>query len=265
MWHDGDKCQQRGPSDSNITAFVLCHLQDFKNKASTEALALLDQSVANVQALQSLHDELFPYAKLSEASAEFIKSASSGTNVNVSKAVVGTLDQVDATAQMARTLEYFITLHIPMIEDGGNFGVGVQLDLVKKLGEISDNLKADTESLLGYEAARADALGKLNLPSASTTITKSSSATTTDGKKEEKSSESTEEKQSSAPPSGAVYEGKLATVAAVDTLYYSKARGVFQSCILHVMSAMDFMDKNKEKLLQPKGNGGHSSGYSSMY
>ena len=217
-------------SDQFLVVFRYYRSQDFKEKSKTEALALLNQSVANVQALQSLHDELFPYAKLSEASADFIKSASSGTNVTVSKAVVGTLDQVEATAQMSKTLEYFITLHIPMIEDGGNFGVGVQLDLVKKLGEIKDSLKSSTEDLLGYEAARADAVGKLNLPSASTTVTKSSSASTTDGKKEEKTSESTEEKQSSSPPSGPVYEGRLAAVAAVDTLYYSKARGIFQSC-----------------------------------
>jgi hypothetical protein len=193
-------------------------------------LALLSQSASNVQTLQTLHDELFPYAKLSEASSEFLKCATSGSNVVVSKAVVGTLDQVEATAHMARTLEYFITLHIPMIEDGGNFGVGVQLDLVKKLGEIDEALKSATEALLGYEAARADALSKLNLPSASTTVTKSSSATTTDGKKDDKTSESTEEKQTSSPPSGPVYEGRLAAVAAVDTLYYSKARGVLQNC-----------------------------------
>ena len=40
---------------------------------------------------------------------------------------------------------------------------------------------------------------------------------------------------------------------------------LFTTGIVNVIAAMDFFDKNKEKLLQPKGNGGHSSGYSSMY
>ncbi|KAL3903127.1 MAG: hypothetical protein SGARI_005518, partial [Bacillariaceae sp.] len=170
-----------------------------------------------------MYGDLFPYTKLSDASADFLASASSGNNAKVSKAVVATLDQVEAVGQMAQTLESFILLRVPMIEDGGNFGVGVQLDLVKKLGEIKESVKSSTEELLGYQSARADALGKLNLPSASTTVTKSSGATTTDGKKEEKSSETTEEKQSSSPPSGPVYEGRLAAVCAVDALYYTKA------------------------------------------
>jgi hypothetical protein len=177
-----------------------------------------------------LYEELFPYPKLSDASSDFKSSATSASNETVVKAVNGTLDQVEAVSQMARTLEYFIALHIPKIEDGGNFGVGVQLDLVKKLGEIQEATGKSTEELLGYQSARAEAIGKLSLPSSSTTVTKSSGNTTTDGKKEEKTSETTEEKESSSPSSGPAFESRLASVVAVDTLYYSKARGTFQTC-----------------------------------
>lgn len=37
------------------------------------------------------------------------------------------------------------------------------------------------------------------------------------------------------------------------------------SGIVSLMSVMDFVDKNSEKLLEPKGSGGSSGGYSSMY
>lgn len=193
-------------------------------------MSLVEKSVSDIQALQALYAQLFPYAKLSDAQADFKSSAASASNAKVSQTVDSTLDQLETASQTARTLEYFIMLHIPKIEDGGNFGVGVQLDLVKKLGEVQDAIKANIEDLLGYQAARAEALGKLNLPSTSTTVTKSSGSTTTDGKKEEKSSETTEEKQNVSGQSGPAYESRMAAVAAVDTLYYSKAKGHFQTC-----------------------------------
>lgn len=37
------------------------------------------------------------------------------------------------------------------------------------------------------------------------------------------------------------------------------------SGIVSLMSVMDFVDKNREKLLEPKGRGGPSGGYSGMY
>jgi hypothetical protein len=205
-------------------------LQDFKTKGKTEAMHLLNKSVADLQALQALYVELFPYAKLSDAQADF-KAVAATTNSEIAnKALDVTLDQLDTTYQTARTLEYFIMLHIPKIEAGGNFGVGVQLDLVKKLSEMQESMKSGIEDLLGYQSARAEALGKVNLPSTSTTVTKSSGATITDGKKEDKTSETTENKVSSSLAAGPVYESRLSAVAAVDTLYYSKAKGYFQSC-----------------------------------
>jgi hypothetical protein len=107
-----------------MTPFCLPCSKEFKNKGKTEAMELLGKSVANIQALQALYSELFHYSKLSDASTDFKASATSSRNEVVSKAVEATLDQVEAVAQMARSLEYFIILHIPKIEDGGNFGVG---------------------------------------------------------------------------------------------------------------------------------------------
>mmetsp|Transcript_19046 Transcript_19046/g.39154 ORF Transcript_19046/g.39154 Transcript_19046/m.39154 type:complete len:129 (+) Transcript_19046:30-416(+) len=115
------------------------------------------------------------------------------------------------------------------------------------------------ETLLGYESARADALGKLNLPSSTSSVKKSTSVTTTDGKKEEKISESTEDNQSSTVSTGPAYESRVASVVAVDTLYYSKARGILSQTIISVVAVMDFMDKNKDKLTEPKGKSGSSN------
>lgn len=232
--------------------------KNFKNDSETEAMELLNSSVATVEEMQKLYSQLFPPGKLSDASNAFVGSANAATNEAVARAVKSTLDQVSEQTTLLDKVDFFIILHVPKIEDGGNFGVGVQLDLVKKLSELKETANKSLEALLGYESARADALGKLNLPSSSTSVTKSSSASTTDGKKEEKSSESTEEKQSSTS-TGPAYESRVASVVAVDTLYYSKARGILSQTIISLVAVMDFIDKNKDKLIEPKGKSGSSN------
>jgi len=235
----------------------------FKNASKSEAMALLDSGIVRVEEMQKIYSEMFHYNSLSVASDDFKEFATAATNEKVAKAVTVTLDQVSAQITLVNKLDYFITLHIPTIEDGGNFGVGVQLDLVKKLSELKELSNKAIEALLGYYGARAEALGKLNLPSATKSVTKSTSITTTDGKKEEKESESKEEKQSSSSTNGPAYESRVAAVVAVDTLYFSKASGILNQNIVSLIGVMDFIDKNKEKLIEPKGKSG-GSGFS-MY
>jgi len=231
----------------------------FKNNSKSQAMELLNSSVAGVEEMQKTHSELFHYDKLSVASNDFKEFATVATNEIVARAVTTTVDQVSTQTTLLNKLDYFLTLHIPTIEDGGNFGVGVQLDLLKKLGEMKETANKSTEALLGYESARADALGKLNLPSSTSSVTKSTSATTTDGNKEEKDCESREEKQSSSSSTGPAYESRVGAVVAVDTLYYSKASGILSECIISLIGVMDFIDKNKEKLIEPRGKSGGSN------
>jgi len=119
---------------------------------------------------------------------------------------------------------------------------------------MKEKANKSIEDLLEYEAKRASALEKL-LPSAQTSITKA--ATTTDGKKEEKQIEQTEEKSNAS--TGAAYESRVASVVAVDSLYYSKARGILSQTMISLIAVMDFVDKNKDKLTEPKGKSGGSN------
>lgn len=231
----------------------------FKNDSKTQAMELLDSSVGMVGEMEKVHSDLFQFDKLSAASIDFQKFATVSTNETVAKAVTATLDQVATQSSILSKLDSFITLHIPTIEDGGNFGVGVQLDLVKKLGEMKKAANEATEALLGYQSARAEALGKLGLPSSSKSITTSETETVADGKTEKKDSQVKESKETVGAASGPAYESRLAAVVAVDTLYYSKANGIFSQSVISVMAVMDFMDKNKGKLLEPKGRSGGSN------
>jgi Proteasome activator pa28 beta subunit len=98
-------------------------VQKFKNQSKEQALDLLDKSIDTIDEMRNAFSGLFPYVKLSDAATDFIAFASAAGNDKVASAVSTTLDTVQAVSHTARTLEYFIQLHIPAIEDGGNFGV----------------------------------------------------------------------------------------------------------------------------------------------
>jgi hypothetical protein len=227
-------------------------------------MKILDGSPAKLEAMESTYAATFPFPSLSAASADFASSDVT-SNEKVTNAVTTTVDAIASVDQDIRTLETFLRLHIPKMEDGNNFGVSVQLTLLKEITDLQGIVATKIDELLGYAGARAEALEKLKLPSTGVSVTKSSSVTTTDGKKEEKDSESTEEKKTTSEETGPVVDSRKAALVAVDTQYYSKTQRAFQATMTAFMALLDFLDKNKEKLERPKGSGGSHSGYASMY
>ena len=102
-----------------LTKLHLLSAKKFKKDSKLQATDLLDSSIPMVEEMQKLHSELFHFDKLSAASHDFEKFATVATNEKVARAVTATLDQVSIQVTMLNKLDYFITLHIPTIEDGG--------------------------------------------------------------------------------------------------------------------------------------------------
>ncbi len=215
--------------------------------------------------MESSFAAAFPYASLSAASSDFASKATLSSNDKVSSCVTLALDALSSMSQDAQTLENFLQLHIPKMEDGNNFGVTVQLSSLKQLTDVQEAVTKHADSLSGYASARADALEKLKLPSASKSVSKSTSVSTTDGKKEEKVTESVEEKTNENENVGPIYEARCAAVVACDSLYYSKAQRAVQNVMTLYIASLDFMNKNMDKIEKPKGSGGSHSGFHTMY
>lgn len=160
---------------------------------------------------------------------------------------------------------------IPKMEDGNNFGVTVQLAALKQLKDDKEQLQKLLEDLSKYSATRADAMEKCKLPASSkskTTTQSTSNAETKGGEKEgttSSNSKSEEEKTTESASQIAEARFRQDAVWAIDALYYSKARNAFMSALTCFMTAVDFMDKNKEKIAAPKGSSGGRHSYSSMY
>jgi hypothetical protein len=182
-----------------------------------------------------------------------------------------TIDAVDAVATDLAVLCHYVTLTIPKMEDGGNWGVSVQLNALKAMSDSKEKLEKGLEELSKYTSTRAEALDKCKLASTSKSVTNSKSQSSSEGttteKGDAKSSDtktSTEEKESStAAGEGLEVEYRKQAVTAVDVLFYSKAKSLYMAAMTSFMTAIDMMDKNADKISAPKGNGG--GGSSSMY
>ena len=232
-------------------------IQALQTKTTADAKAILSKADSIVESLEATYGKVFALDKPSEIEKAFRDSDSLALNTTVATAVTASQDAIAQALTDFCTLRNFITLSIPQMEDGNNFGVTVQLEALKQLKEGAEELQKSIDELTKYFAARADAMDKLNLPSESQSETKkeetdSDGATKTTSSKEWKKSE------------GKASEYRTQAVYAVDIQYYGAAKKAFRAVQAAYYGSLDFVLKNKDKIEAPKGTGG-SSGFSSMY
>ena len=172
-------------------------------------------------------------------------------------------DQGVAITRNILAIEKFIGLNFPAIEDGNNFGVSVQLSILKMLKESRTAISSQVNSVgPSYFDARANCIEKIGLKQktismTSTTNQSSSNTTKTDGgeEKEEKatSSSSTEEKETG-PDAMNCY--RMYHLLALDLKAYTDAKTALTTIIDEYCSILDNVEKNYEKLSAPKGSSG---------
>jgi Proteasome activator pa28 beta subunit len=200
-------------------------------------------------------------------------------NAALSNTLSITVDAVDTVLTQLGCMEQYITLTIPKMEDGNNFGVTVQLTALKHVNDTQDKLLKQLEELLKYSAARADVLEKAKSlqPSESKTVvstTAESNGTSTGPNKDTKVQEtsptssnnsSTETKTTvSTVVSSPELAFRTQAVTDLDVVYYCKAKATMQMCLAGYLGALDFLQKNSDKVAAPRGTSG-TSAYKSMY
>jgi len=239
--------------------------------AQNDAAGILAKAPVTLESIQSSYQTMFPFELISAAAAQFASTDVLLPNEVLSKALTLTEDSLDTIVAHLMSFERFIWLTIPKMEDGNNFGVTVQLAALKQMSDDRERLVKFLDELSKYASSRADALEKCKFPSStgSKITSKSSSNGESKGGEKEGTSSSTESKvveskTETAVDAPEVYFRKQAVVA-VDTLFYSKAKMALRSAMTSYMMAIDFIEKNKEKIEKPKGSAGGRSAYSSMY
>lgn len=243
-------------------------LKKIQSSSKDEALKLVESGIAELDTFSAQFSTLFPHTLLSEAKAAFASSADAGASApdTVVNAVGSTVDVLDIVISKLVLLERYIYLTIPKMEDGNNFGVTVQLAALKQMNDDREYIVASIDELSKYYQSRADIIEKCKLPTTTKSKTSSNSAAEMKGGEKPGSTEEskTETKTIETEVSNQEQSLRQQAVYACDVLYYSKAKTCYQKAVTHYMTAIDFMDKNSEKLEKPKGaqGGGH---FSSMY
>jgi Proteasome activator pa28 beta subunit len=223
-----------------------------------------------INQLEAAFNHHFPSQTVSAITAAFASESLLLDNPSCQSAVAATLDAVDHVLTVCAALERYIQLAVPKVEDGGNFGVSIQLAAIKVITDQVEKLEKGSEELFKYASTRADALEKCKL--AATTQTKSATTTVSEsaGNDKEKgeiksnsTTRSTEEKSVDTVSSTVESALRKQAVVAVDVRFFGKAKSTMTATILALLAVVDFMDKNKVKIAEPKGDSGSRNG--SMY
>jgi hypothetical protein len=193
-------------------------------------------------------------------------------NASLELALFDTLDSVDMVVTHLAAMEQFVHLHIPRMEDGNNFGVTVQLSVLKQMSDTQERLAKAADDLYKYASARADALEKCKLTNSTTSVSKSTSETGTEGTSAEKGNVNGSEKKQSLENKTVETATTLAesafrmdAVVAVDLAYYVKSKALFQLAMTSLLAILDFCEKNQDRLAEPKGSQGSAPAYTGMY
>lgn len=238
-------------------------------KASTKQVEsiLSDEAVATLTAMDETLKNILGVTSLSEVEKSFQAAiAKDPTDIPLSKAIESYIDILSKCIDQILTIERFITLHMPKMEDGNNFGVTVQMTVSKALSEARESMTKKLDAIPSYYSSRADAVDKLGLikGTVSKTETKSVSEATggKDGDEKKTSQTSVEEVKTvgnDSEKSGAAIKLRLLHIASLDVQCYSNIRyGLLDSMNTYLM-IVDNVEKNKEKLTEPKGSSGGTS------
>lgn len=171
-------------------------------------------------------------------------------NEGVSTFVAGAVNAINKTlAAVLYPLRSWIMLLVPKIADGGNFGVSVQLAVLKTISDSIEKLEKLHDELTKYRKSRGDMVEKLGVPTTTKTVTST------------KGVDSTEEKEETKVSEGTVLADQLAAVAELDNHYFALARRALISASSAEAVVISTVLKNREKIEAPVQSGGGSGHY----
>jgi hypothetical protein len=245
-------------------------VQAFQDKAKASAVEVLQNGPATVESLQLAYANLFGRSLREQraAYAALVTPDGASANQDCADAVGAATSWSETCTTHLAAVERYVTWNIPRMEDGGNFGVTVQLAVVKHVQDLCEKVAKGAEELSKYNSSRADALDKCKqLATESSSQTSSTSVTESSGGKEEgtETKRSKEDKSTTTAASGPDGPDRLAAVVSTDCLFWCKAKLQMELILTGYVSALDYMEKNSAKLAEPRAGQGSGGHFSSMY
>lgn len=239
-------------------------MEAFATQSTDEVMNLRNGLPEKVAQLNNSIATLFPYKNLVDVEAVFSDTINkalpnSGTNDAVTKILQHTRQELADGVDIMRSFARWITLMIPVIEDGNNFGVGVQGEVLKAIKEKQAHLQGLFGALPGYYKDRAAAWKVLDMGNKSTSkVTKEES----EGDEKPKKSVSTTETSTSNP---SLLPDGIAHIVSLDVQTYYHLKATLEDLRDVYIAVGDCVEKNLSKIQFPKGKSGSMSSAMSMY
>ena len=239
-------------------------MEGIKANLCDEVAALRDTFIERAAQVDTVMKTHFPQEDLGAVEAAMqalVTAAPSASNDAMVKAISAVRQQTSVAVTALGKIELVVCLSTPTIEDGGNFGVAVQEDVLKLIKGLRAALSATMGKFAEYYKARAEAVDKIAATS------ESSKKTTTETKSNEVKAEGAEKKPAETKEATTtVVESSSSTkpvtpdavmhVVAIDVNMYVTLKQSLESVMHCYLITADVIAKNEAKVFAPKGDGG---------
>lgn len=183
-------------------------------------------------------------------------------NEQVTAAMDKTRDQVARALLDLSRVEHWIQMNVPQVEDGGNFGVAIQEETRKLVQAERVALKATLAKIPAYFKERGDAVEKLS-SSLKTSQSKKTTQSDEQGKEDDKATTKTKTETvttvtEDSSSNGAVSPDLIEQVVALDVNMYFELYTIASAVRDVYCVVADIVEKNEQKLTNPRGSGSSS-------
>lgn len=187
--------------------------------------------------------------------------AKGGRNASINELMGTVHTRLVDTIKDIRTIERYITLNMPTIEAGGNFGASVQEAVAKALADRRTKLQVVLADLPNYHKERAAAMKECATRGSKKTTTVSVQSKTTGGKADEGGEKKVDTTtMESVDPAPMYLDDHMLHTVALDLKWWYLLLSQHQAAFDTFAFICDVVIKNLEKVKNPRGDG--SKGYS---
>lgn len=243
-----------------VKSKAVSKLNAYKEASAKTVEAMLSSGKSDIEKIESSITELFPISESSKAEEAFQKELSSdlrGANSSVAKTIPVLRDTLLQGISNIQAIERWISLNIPIMEDGNNFGVSIQMTINESMKKKRECWTKKLDDIPSYYSARADAIDKLGLPKTTKSETKTETKSdSTGGKDGDESKTSTTVVKEEKNDEGFLQSNyfRLKHLVSIDVQFYVSARMTMIDFLNDYIIILDAVEKNKEKLTAPKGS-----------
>lgn len=229
-------------------------MKEYQAELAATVEGFLSSASAKVSELVALRSTLFPEdaGNLHNVAGTF-KDCIGGNDTNAN-ALLSVRNEASAAIATLDAIIAWISMSIPKIEDGGNFGVSIQFEIRKAISEVRKDLKEKFDALADYREKRAGLVAKAtNLVKIESKESESSSTSTGGEKGEEvKTSKSTSTDKSQTLSD--VLPDQVDALVDFDVKWYFILLCTFNDIVNTHAVVSNLLKLNKEKLEKPRGN-----------